>query len=364
MILFIYILRTYFRFVVTTIFLTLFLFVLFDFIHKSTTYFAAHNPDPLAILKYYAAQLPFQIMQALPIGSLLASVITMVLLNRGNEITAMRAAGLSPVRIALPLACGGLLLSLLQFLIGDFVIPKSAVYMHYTRKVLIEGEKSFYSTKESHWVRNSNQILYFHTYNPEFKTLEKVKLIQLGPQFKPEKMIKANFAHYLPHYDYWELVDADIFNFARDGKLLSRDSTPRMTLFLPLETEKLYNDVRSADEMSTRELFDKIGSGRKYGGDVLSMEIAWHVKWAYALAAFVVSLIGLQFGYQSERATETVRSVILAFSFGISYWFILSASRALAASGNLNPFIAAWLANVIILSLMGVQIWRISRSIR
>ena len=85
-------------------------------------------------------------------------------------------------------------------------------------------------------------------------------------------------------------------------------------------------------------------------------------KIAYPFAAFVVSLIGLKFGYKSERATETAKGVLLAFFVGISYWFIMSAGRALGLRGNLLPVVAAWMANVVILVLIGTDWWMSRRT--
>jgi lipopolysaccharide export system permease protein len=91
--LFWYIFKDYLKYVIGTLVLCMFLFVLFDFIHKTTKYFAQYKPSSDLIFQMYLYQLPMHISQALPIASLLASVITMVLLSRTNEITAMRAAG-------------------------------------------------------------------------------------------------------------------------------------------------------------------------------------------------------------------------------------------------------------------------------
>src|SRR5687768_5256436 len=101
--LFFYILREYVKYVIGTIALTIFLFILFDFIHKTTKYFSEYEPTTENIIKFYAYQIPAQLVQALPIAALLASVISMILLSRTNEITAMRAAGMGPWRIAAPL---------------------------------------------------------------------------------------------------------------------------------------------------------------------------------------------------------------------------------------------------------------------
>ena len=88
-----------------------------------------------------------------------------------------------------------------------------------------------------------------------------------------------------------------------------------------------------------------------------------HGKLAYPFAAFVVSLIGLKFGYKSEQTTGTAGGVLLAFCIGISYWFVMSAGRALGLRGGLPPFVAAWLANAVILGIIMFDAW-VSRSER
>ena len=118
-----YIFRDYLKYVIGTLVLCMFLFVLFDFIHKTTKYFTQYKPSTDLIFQMYLYQLPMHISQALPIASLLASVITMVLLSRTNEITAMRAAGMGPLKIGLPLATGGVLLSIAAYAVNERVIP-------------------------------------------------------------------------------------------------------------------------------------------------------------------------------------------------------------------------------------------------
>src|SRR5690606_6451539 len=135
--LFLYIVREYLKYVAGTVVLTVFLFVLFDFIHKMTKDFAQHNPSGETIFRFYLFQIPGQIVQALPIASLLASVICMILLSRSNEITAMRAAGMGPLQIGAPLAAGGMLLSMGSLIIGEVFVPKFAQRVHYVQQVLI-----------------------------------------------------------------------------------------------------------------------------------------------------------------------------------------------------------------------------------
>ena len=105
MTLFFYVLKDYFKYVLGTLSLTVFLFMMFDFIHKTTGYIPKYQPSFL-IAKLYFFQIPSLLVQSIPIASLLASVITMVLLSRTNEVTAMRAVGMGPLRVGMPVALG------------------------------------------------------------------------------------------------------------------------------------------------------------------------------------------------------------------------------------------------------------------
>jgi lipopolysaccharide export LptBFGC system permease protein LptF len=126
---------------------------------------------------------------------------------------------------------------------------------------------------------------------------------------------------------------------------------------LPIEPKKLKKDRRKPNELSIRELSDLIERGEQSGADTVPYKVELQSKFAYPFAAFVVSLIGLKFGYKSERSTETVKGVLVAFFIGISYWFVLSAGRALGLQGSVSPFWAAWMANFVILGIIATDAW-------
>ncbi|NRA46237.1 MAG: YjgP/YjgQ family permease [Oligoflexales bacterium] len=361
MILFRLILKEYLKFVFGTVLLCLFLFTLFDFIHKTTNYYARYNPGASLIAKFYFYQLPFQLVQILPIASLLSSVIVMVLYNRSNEVTAMRAAGMSPTKIVAPLAAGGLLLSLLSYFLNEVIVPQSSHKMHFITHVLIEGDSVHATDEGAHWVRNGNTIFHFEEYEHSSQTLKNIKLVSIGKPFYPKDAIHASSAKFDPKTKLWDLYDIQQLSISLDGKISKYKPPKALRIRLPVEPDKLNIDRRIADEISISELAERIDLGAKRGADVLNLRIALHVKLAYPLAAFLISLLGLKFGYRSERTTETVRSILVAFAVGISYWFILSSARALAIAGDLPPFMAGWLANAVIGAIVMWQYLRVHR---
>ncbi len=356
--LFWYIFKDYVRYVIGTLVLCIFLFILFDFIHKTTKYFAQYQPATDLILKMYLYQLPQQISQALPIASLLASVISMVLLSRTNEITAMRAAGMGPLRIGMPLAVGGLLLSILAFWINERVIPSSSKLLHYVQDVQIEGGQAVELASNNRWQRRGNLIINFRDYDIAAQRIVGLNIVDFRSGFQPERIIDAATAKYSPESDIWDAEDILITYFGEEGTIDFSERRKSMTVRLNLDPKKLMRDLRTPDEMTIRELEELISRGEKSGSDTLAYRVDLQVKLAYPLAAFVVSLIGLKFGYRSERTTETARSVLMAFSVGISYWFVLNAVKALGKRGDIPPLIAGWFADVFVFAIVLAQAWR------
>lgn len=353
-----YILRDYLKYVVGTVVLTVFLFVLFDFIHRSTKSFAKYNPSTGLVIKFYALQVPAQIVQSLPIAGLLASVISMVLLSRTNEVTAMRAAGMGPLQIGLPLAVGGLLLSATSLVMSETLVPQFAQKFHYVEQVQIEKEKDEQVASGAKWLRQGSTIINFGEYDPISQTLTRVRLIDVLPNFRAEKTVEADSAVFKPDSKTWTLQKTRTLTFKRNGTLDTIAATGDMTLALPIEPKKLKKDRRKPNELSFRELSDIVARGEQSGVDILPFKVDYHAKIAYPFAALVVSLIGLKFGYKSERAPETVMGILFAFGIGFGYYFVLSAARSLGLRGDIHPFIAAWLANVVTLGAIMVITWR------
>lgn len=362
MILFLYVLKDFLRFVLGALILCVFLFLLFDFIHKTTRYIPKYNPETSQIVKLYILMIPNLLIQALPIASLLSSVICMVLLSRTNEVTAMRAAGMGPLRIGAPIAAGGFLLSMASFFIGEFILPETARRVHYLQEVIIEKGSETQLAEGARWIRQNQKLFNFRDFDPLTNTMRKVKMIETGEDFRPKKSIEAELGIYREESRDWMLSDAKILYFWPNGTISFSEKVDSMPMVIPLEPKKLKRERRLPNELSILELIEIVSKGSSSGMDVLSYQVDMHVKLAFHFASLIVCLIGLKFGYKSERSVETAKGVLLAIAIGISYWFILNAGRALGKRGSLTPFLAAWAANFIILGISWVSIVRARKS--
>lgn len=356
--LFRYVLAEYVKYVLGTLVLSLFIFVLMDFVQKSTRYIAEYSPKSEDLALFYLYQAPALMVQILPVASLLGSVVSMVILSRSNEVTAMRAVGMSPLQIGVPLAIGGVILSFASAVLSEWVVPLTSRKMHFVEEVRIKGQPAAGSIEGAHWIRGGADLVSFREFDVREKKLIGVKSIKLGPSFQPQEVLQAEEAIYTGDRDLWSLNNVRAVRYSANGSIIASNTLPNHVDSLHIEPEKLQKERRLPNEMSFGELRDSIEQGDKAGANVLPFRVDLHIKVAYPWAAFVVSLLGLKFGFKSERKVETVRGVLLALMVGLSYWFILSAARALGLQGNLSPAVAAWTANFVMLAIVGYQLVR------
>ncbi len=361
MIIFRYILREYTKYVFGTISLTIFLFVLFDFIHKSSKEFADRPPASKDVFEFYLYQIPAQAVQAAPIAGLLASVVAMILLNRTNEVTAMRAVGMGPRQIAAPLAAGGLILSGLSFLLSETVVPRFANKVHYIQEVRMRGGKEEAANSQGKWQRFGQKLYSYGDFDPLAETVTDIQVIDVAANFRPTSALEADFARFNRDTGKWQVSGLKELTFRRSGVLEHIEYRGMEALDLPLDPRKLRRDRRKPSELSFYELNDLLERGEQSGADILPYRVELHGKFAYPLSAFVVSLIGVRFGFASERTTETAKGVLWAFFLGISYWIVLSAARALGLQGHIHPMVGAWLPNFVVLAVIGFEAWTARR---
>lgn len=357
MILFRYVIRDYFRFVVGTVVLCLFLFVMMDFIHKSTKYFAEHKPAAWVVFQYYFFQIPPLVLQALPIASLLASVVTMVMFSRTNEITAMRAAGMGPLRVGLPIGVGALTLCCISFTIGEWIAPFAVQRTKYIESVLIEGKESPRIGSSLGWIKKDQTLFHFRDYEPITGSLQSIRMIETGANFRPRLIREAPRAFFRPDLNAWRMEDVQLVYFQNSGGFLRSEYRKEELVEIPIEPSKINRDRRDPVEMSMRELWDIVDRGENSGIDITKYRMELHMKFAFHFAALVVSLIGLKFGYRSERTVETARSVLMAVGVGLGYWFILTAGKTLGMQGITSAVFGAWLPNLVISAFGIVVVW-------
>jgi lipopolysaccharide export system permease protein len=119
-----------------------------------------------------------------------------------------------------------------------------------------------------------------------------------------------------------------------------------MEIDMKEELQEFFENQRAPEEMSTRELRKQIEILKQSGAQVDEFETAYFLKYSLPFSALMFIMIGLPFGIQRGRDTRAlgvIVTVILAFVF----YMMLSIFRSLGRGGIMEPWLAAWMPNII-----------------
>jgi lipopolysaccharide export system permease protein len=309
-----------------------------------------NNVKGIVVMHYYVFFSPQILHLITPVGVLVAVLITFGILARRNEITAMKAAGISIYRVTLPALALGLLVSSGMFALSEFILP--AVNKVATRDFnVIKGRPPQASTSnQQRWILGSDGRIYHYDYLEERRE---------------EDGANRSSLYGLTIYDVaaerWKL--RDILYSARaawNGVSYDLERGWRRT-FLPqpafreiaqgrtreIEAPTYFaQEERPADTLRFGELRRHISSLELLGLDVTPLKVQLHRKLAFPVVCVVMTLLGIPFAFVVARR-GALYGIAASVLIAIVYWACLAIFDALGNHALLPPFLAAWAPNLL-----------------
>jgi LPS export ABC transporter permease LptF/LPS export ABC transporter permease LptG len=322
------------------------------------------------IVHYYVFYL-FQIaFTVAPIAVLVGVLVTLGLLARRNEITAMKAGGISVYRVALPVLAMGVVSSALLYVAQEWVLPQTNKLALADRNV-IKGRPAQSSDQfEKRWMLASDGRFYNFDYIVERERSPRRGRAERG------RGVGGEFSVYgLSVYDVdpvrWELrerlfTSRAYWNAATETYDLDRGwrrttgPTPVVQSFQnqrvraigpdpggELERPEYFKrEEKPSDTMRFRELRAYIASLESRGFDVVRLRVQLHRKLAFPAVGLVMTLLAVPFSFVVARR-GALYGIGIAIVIAIVYWAVLGIFEALGNNALLPPGLAAWAPNLI-----------------
>ena len=117
-----YMLKEFLRYFFLLLSIFTFIYLLIDFLDHIDN-FIDYRSQWMEMAEYYLYKTPFIVFQMSSISVLLAVIITFAVMHRHNEITALKACGVSVFRISVPFILLGLFISLINFVLAEGMVP-------------------------------------------------------------------------------------------------------------------------------------------------------------------------------------------------------------------------------------------------
>jgi lipopolysaccharide export system permease protein len=311
-----------------------------------------HQASTISAVKYFAFKTPLMVTQVLPPAVLVAALLSLGLLNRRNEVTAMRAAGVSLAQTARPLLIVAAGISVLALAWDEAVVPYCARQFQYVNNVEIRKRalRGIFSDREI-WYRGAQGVYNIEHVDQKHGALYGLTIYQVDPDFGLRTILEVPTARWSA--SGWEAHGALEHIVQPNGEL---DTRP-VAAGKPVISETL-NDFlevhREPEELSFLALRARIQQLSQQGIDASEDLVALQMKLAVPFASFVLAWVGIPLAGRVRRHPSIAATLGAGLLVGAGYWVILAFGKSLGDTTVLSAIPAAWAANTLYLLLGGI----------
>jgi len=321
-----------------------------DFFEKVDDFLETNLPLSLA-LKYFLLKFPLVAQQAAPMGVLMGTLITLGIIARNNELTALKASGASPLLVAGPIILVALLMSLMDFALAEYVVPLTSTRANYIWFVKVKNRPAPSSfTHEKIWYKSGQTLYNIRVLHAKRQMMEGVTIYMFDRNFQLVNRLDARRGQW--DGEAWIFSDGVFLHRTADGNY-SMEQFRQRRLELNERPESFQHLVKSPEEMTLTELGRYVAKIKSEGYDATRYRVDFHSKIAFPFTSVVMAFLGIGVAlYQGKRggiAVGVAVSVALAFVYILIFQFVL----AIGYAGNLHPLLAAWVPNIFF-AMMGI----------
>jgi LPS export ABC transporter permease LptF/LPS export ABC transporter permease LptG len=331
----------YYFFVLLVGFILIFdAFTLFDLLADITR----NNIPGLTVLSYFRYLVPLMIYQLAPLAALVATLVTLAILAKNNEVTAFKASGISLYRLVLPLLLAGCLVAGGMFVLDDTVLPVANQRQDALRNRIKGRPAQTYFQPAQQWIFGENGKIYnYELFDSDRQLFGGLNVFELDPAtFQMRRRIYAARATWDPTENVWILTGGWVRDFGADGRVERYEPFKATSLAELVEPPGYFRrEVRQYYQMNWRQLGQYIQSLRQAGFDTARLAVQWQKKFAFPLIAAIIVFLGAPFAFL-VGTRGAVGGLALAVGIGITYWAASALFEAMGSVGQLPPLLAGW----------------------
>lgn len=314
-----------------------------DFFEKIDNFLEAGLPA-VKIVTFFHLRIPLILSQITPVCILLAVLIVFGLMSKNYELIALRSSGVSVYYLLKPVFSLAVVMSILLFLLADQVVPVTVSQANRIWLGDVKKESAVTSRKKNIWIRGNRSISHIRYYNPTNQTISQVTLYYFDPDFRLIRRLDAKAAYYKNgKWDFRDIMEQRLNEATGDYSIGFEPQRFEPFEFLPDDLERV---VKKSEEMNFMELLEYIRDVESEGYDATNYRVDLHAKLAYPMLCII--MCGLATGIAFQRKVQEGLALNIIYGIGLIfiYWIYYTFCLSLGSGGKLNPFVAAWIANL------------------
>jgi len=337
-----YIVRDFLMYLVmilATFLMLLLVFTLFELIGD----ILRNQISPIIVGEYLLNVSPYFLYNVTPLSMLLAVLITFGLMTRSNEITAVKATGISIYRVIVPVLVAAGFVAVALFFFDQLYLPHTNKRQDELRNLIKGKPAQTYLLPDRKWIKGKESRIYYYRFfdadRDQFGSLSVFAYDQ--NTFHLTERIYATRAHWGENLQKW--ICEQGWERQLNGAAIQDYRTFDVATFSALTEPPPYfkKEVKQFTEMNYQELKRYIRDLQQSGFEVVRLRVQLQKKFAYPLITFVMAVLAVPFAFSAGRR-GALTGVAIAVGVALVYWTISGLSESMGNVSQLPPALAAW----------------------
>jgi lipopolysaccharide export system permease protein len=310
----------------------------------------------LPSLLFFAYRVPFIVSQVSPIAVLVSVLLTLGVLSRHGEITAIKAGGIRLLKVLYPLFAAGVVISVAVVIMNESLTPAAMKRAEAFKANWFSDVHKGTFGKEGVWIRTSGGIVNIRRMDLKKGLVHGFTAYLMDKPFRIRERVQARTVR---HTDAgWVAGEATIWKFTRDEDAGVVKKTTRAYLPVELleEPAKLANVENFQRNMSMSELGSYIKALEADGYEAYRYRTDFYSRLSFPLVNFIMIFVGIPFALKTGRQGGIAAGVGLSIVIAFGYWIVFAVTQSLGYSGVLPPALAAAFPDILFLAIGALMI--------
>jgi lipopolysaccharide export system permease protein len=319
-----------------------------------------HAPVGLT-LRFVVFRMPQAIPMAFPFACLLSSLLAMGRMMGDNEIAAMRTSGIAVLRIAAAPLLFGFAMFVTAYLMNEYVAPPSvdistrSFYQIIYHTDSLPVEQQFFRRDAA-----TGYVYFVSEVTPDLRQMTGVQVYIPSTMHDFSQTLQAKTATVQEHT--LTLHDVIRTNYDDKGFMSGQEHLEDLSVPLPQgeNAESFVSSVNSDPwTMNSAKLGAEVAAleAQGIGGTALGtlqMQLADKLAWPFA--SFIGVLVAIPLAIRFGKRGRALGIALAIITFFI-YYLMVQAMSAFGRNGAIDPYLAAWLPNIIFGTAGAVLLW-------
>lgn len=286
-------------------------------------------------LLFVLLQAPRLLYEIFPIAALLGTLLGLGGLANTNELTVMRASGMSIAQILLSTVKACLPVIILMAGLGEWLAPQTE-QQAVNLQTLAKSEQVALSTRHGFWVREGNAFINIREIEAGGRT-GNIRVYEFDGQRHLLRMTHAEKAIY--QNDNWLLENLQVTHFYKNQT--QTEFLPRLIWRSLLSPDLLNIFLLKPERLSSFELYKYVNYLKKNEQRAISYELAMWQKVFYPIVIAAMIYMAAPFVFGSQRHVSVGRRVMIGAMVGVIFFLLNRAVGFASVLYGVNPLLSA-----------------------